>query len=432
MLKIVFFPPEIRKEYEDAITAVVKARNGDKDEIEFIPDMPQYKISIHDLLTADRKKILAINGIPLYMYICSSQKFKARRISKLLKTLNSEYPVDVHKLSSYEYKINGNKYDISDGNNSQQIISEAADLLKGKFSSYDVKYANKYFNSTINSLDDLCKVLDKMFEDLNQNMLGCTKNKKGHRESIIDYSILPGDLRHRILNSLGVRTCPYCNRNYITSYGSKRKKSTADLDHFYQKKQYPLFALSLFNFVPSCSICNSRMKNIHPADDTLYPYEEGFEDDAHFELIPKGKDLSGMTTLHLFQAIRDTKYDDFNVEIVIDSVTPSDKKERIEKSKKLFHLTEVYADHKQDALEVALRTRVYCEGDYKKYCEKLLKKLRESGMKMSSSYDFESSMFTDLLDDGWLMFGIFVNDEKRRYEKPLSKMIYDIYKSGKE
>lgn len=432
MLKIDFFPPEIIKEYEDAITAVVKAQNGDKDEIKFIPDMPQYKISIHDLLTADRKKILDINGIPLYMYICSSQKFKARRISELLKTLYSEYPVDVQKLRRYKYKINGKTYDTRGGNNSQQIISEAATLLKDKFSSYDVKYANKYFYNVISSLNDLNNVLDKMFDDLKNNLNSRLKTGKSTKNLIIDYQMLKEDLRHKIINSLGVRTCPYCNRNYITSYGANRNKSTADLDHFYQKKQYPLFALSLFNFVPSCSICNSRMKNIHPADDTLYPYEEGFEDDAHFELIPKGKDFSGKTTLRLFQAIKDTKYDDFDVEIVVKSQTPDPQKRKIENSKKLFHLTEVYADHKQDALEAALRTRVYCEGNYKIHCQRLLKKLEQSGMKMSSSIDLEASMFADMIDYEWLMFGIFFNDEKRRYEKPLSKMIYDIYKSGKE
>ena len=70
MLKIDFFSPEIIEEYEDAITAEVKKRNGGNDEIHFIPDMPQYKISIHDLLTADRKTIFAIDGIPLYMSIC--------------------------------------------------------------------------------------------------------------------------------------------------------------------------------------------------------------------------------------------------------------------------------------------------------------------------------------------------------------------------
>lgn len=72
--------------------------------------------------------------------------------------------------------------------------------------------------------------------------------------------------RHKLLTSLGVKVCPYCQRNYITSYTleenkeDKVEKATADLDHFYPKKDYPFLALSLYNFIPSCSICNSRMK----------------------------------------------------------------------------------------------------------------------------------------------------------------------------
>lgn len=432
MLKIDFFSPEIIEEYEDAITAEVKKRNGGNDEIHFIPDMPQYKISIHDLLTADRKTIFAIDGIPLYMSICSSQKFKASKVDALLQNLELQFRNDVEKKNQHEYKINGNTYDTEDKKFILNIISEVTQLLKRKFSSYNAKYAERYFNRAINSLGDLNNVLDKMFEDLKNNLNSHVKTNKLPIDLIIDYSILKGDLRHKILNSLGVRTCPYCNRNYITSYG---EKSTADLDHFYQKKQYPLFALSLFNFVPSCSVCNSRMKNIYPADDALYPYEEGFEDDARFELkttrTPLEKDFCE-STVRLFQAIRDTKFEEFSLEIITDPKTPSSKKKKIENSEKLFHLTEVYANHKMDALEAAFRTRVYCEGNYKRHCQRLLKRLEQAGMKMTASVDLEASMFADIIDYEWLMFGIFFNDEKRRYEKPLSKMIYDIYKSGKE
>lgn len=434
MLKIDFFPPKIIEEYENVITAEVKKRNGGNDEIHFIPDMPQYKISIHDLLTADRKTIFDIDGISLYMSICSSQRYKASNVDILLQTLESQFRNEVSKNSRNEYIINGNTYDAEDKNSILNIISEVAQLLKRKFSSYNAKYAERYFNRAINSLDDLNNVLDKMFEDLKNNLNSHVKTNKLPIDLIIDYSILSNkpDLRHKLMNSAGLRTCPYCNRNYITSYG---EKSTADLDHFYQKKQYPLFALSLFNFVPSCSVCNSRMKNTYPADNALYPYEEGFEDDAKFELkttrTPLEKDFCE-STVRLFQAIRDTKFDEYDLKIVIDSKTSPSKKRRIENSEKLFHLTEVYANHKQDALEAAFRTRVYCEGNYKRHCQRLLKRLEQAGMKMTASVDLEASMFADIIDYEWLMFGIFFNDEKRRYEKPLSKMIYDIYKSGKE
>lgn len=46
MIKIDFFPPDMVKEYEDQISEEIKRRNGNKNEIRFIPHMPKYTISI--------------------------------------------------------------------------------------------------------------------------------------------------------------------------------------------------------------------------------------------------------------------------------------------------------------------------------------------------------------------------------------------------
>ena len=93
--------------------------------------------------------------------------------------------------------------------------------------------------------------------------------------------------RHKLLTSLGVKVCPYCQRNYITSYTleeNKVEKATDDLDHFYPKKDYPFLALSLYNFIPSCSICNSRMKlkkttydKDNKKNSIVYPYIDNFK-----------------------------------------------------------------------------------------------------------------------------------------------------------
>lgn len=440
MLKISFFPPDVIKDYENKVANVVKERNDDNDYIIFIPPKitnpktgKPYKISISDLLTLDREHILEIDGIKLYMYICSAQKYKSMSNAKLLNSLYSEYPSKVtkieHKYGCYEYEINKIFFSTKriDDKNGHPIIDEAARLIRDEFAKYNTNYANKYFyKRKIKCINDLKDILDKMADDLMQTLY-----VNNNPTPIIDYSIITGDLRHKLMNSIGIRTCPYCNRNYITRYGVKGSKSTADLDHFYQKEQFPLFALSLFNFVPSCPICNSRMKNIHPADDTLYPYEEGFGDDVHFELKYIGKENTEENILHLWQALKDINYNDFNIEIVINPKTSSDRRKRIEKSKDLFRLEEVYEDHKQEALETSIRSRIYCEGSYKKFCEKLFEKCKDSGMIYSSASDLESYMFRAGFDEEWLMFGIFMNDEKRRYDKPLSRMIYDIYHSTK-
>lgn len=401
MLKIDFFPREVIADYENTIAPKVKMENGGKDEIEFVPSFG-YTISIKTLLSSERDDILAVNGMKLYMLICSSHKLRSDSSDRLLNALKSE------------------GYELDESVSSDDLPAKAAELLKNRFAKFNANFANTYFPKIFTSILELNDALDKMFNEVNNPL-----------KSLIYYDMISSELRHKLMSSLKIRTCPYCNRNYITVYGKENEeRSTADLDHFFQKSQYPLFALSLFNFIPSCQICNSRMKNTRSAENTLYPFKEGFENDAHFELKYTGAKCFGADILHFWQAIKDVEHSDFKLEIVIDPSADSEKKQRIENSKELFRLEQVYENHKSDALEAALRTRIYCEGSYKRFCEKLFDKCRDSGMKNTSVYDLESSILNEGIDDEWLMFGIFMNDENRRYDKPLSRMIYDIY-SGK-
>lgn len=98
---------------------------------------------------------------------------------------------------------------------------------------------------------------------------------------------IDSDLRNLVLNKIGVTICPYCGRQFITSYYDEPYiRNSADLDHFYAKQIYPILSLSLYNFIPSCSICNTRHKKEIDfyIKDHLYPYVEGFEKDAKFDI----------------------------------------------------------------------------------------------------------------------------------------------------
>lgn len=64
---------------------------------------------------------------------------------------------------------------------------------------------------------------------------------------------------------LGIKTCYYCEMAYVNifSYWDNNANVTRrqfDLDHFLSKGLCPCLGLSLFNFVPSCQVCNSRIK----------------------------------------------------------------------------------------------------------------------------------------------------------------------------
>lgn len=106
---------------------------------------------------------------------------------------------------------------------------------------------------------------------------------------------------------LGVRVCPYCNRMYTTTLFGE-DKIRPDFDHFYPKSKYPYLAVSLFNLIPSCSMCNKRKgdkaevicqdkegKNLS----IIYPYDESFDEPQRcisFRVIPGRKEvLSGQS-----------------------------------------------------------------------------------------------------------------------------------------
>lgn len=58
----------------------------------------------------------------------------------------------------------------------------------------------------------------------------------------------------------------------------------AVLDHYYDKGKYPYLALSFYNLIPSCNICNSKFKTTIDFKEIphLHPYEDSFNEKAKF------------------------------------------------------------------------------------------------------------------------------------------------------
>ena len=66
-------------------------------------------------------------------------------------------------------------------------------------------------------------------------------------------------------DKLKISTCFYCDMNYVFPYESiDTKIRMFDLDHFFENADSPLTAISLYNFIPSCQVCNSRIKHDKP------------------------------------------------------------------------------------------------------------------------------------------------------------------------
>lgn len=130
------------------------------------------------------------------------------------------------------------------------------------------------------------------------------------------------------LQKLGVTICPYCNENFTYQLLDNERRTKkifpnitirADLDHFFPKSQYPLLAVTLYNLVPSCKVCNSSVKGDFEFDfdkKPLNPYEFSLSDQFEFVRKPRKETnrvdvLLGYSTEFDFE----TKKREENVEI---------------------------------------------------------------------------------------------------------------------
>lgn len=96
---------------------------------------------------------------------------------------------------------------------------------------------------------------------------------------------------YKLTEKLKIRSCLYCNRNYILTVTNCNKKIIRpELDHFFAQYQYPLLTLSFYNLIPSCHICNSNLKGKIPfkLHSHFHPYLSSFEkENAKFTYEPK-------------------------------------------------------------------------------------------------------------------------------------------------
>ena len=217
-------------------------------------------------------------------------------------------------------------------------------------------------------------------------------------KKIVDYDFIDSDFRHEILTSMGIEVCPYCNRQYITHYiKNGKEKSTADLDHFFPKSIFQLFSLSIYNFVPSCQICNSRFKLAKSAE-ILYPYDRGFDDDVYFEVkLNPDSTIESLTGLNT----------EFNLELHINSTLDKEIESKIENSINLFNLNEVYQSHKDYVRELLYKKQAY------NYTHLGQLKQLFLDLKLDSN---EINLF---------LYGNNLNHANFR-KRPLSKLAYDI------
>lgn len=149
---------------------------------------------------------------------------------------------------------------------------------------------------------------------------------------------------YKYFERLNLRTCPYCNRHY--TFTLKREKANnfqtrPEMDHFHDKSDYPMLALSFYNLVPSCHECNhGKLKK----DAGVNPYFHGFK--SKFVLTND----SGLLDANKIRAIKETT--EFSVSF--DNPT-SEEQTNID----TLGLDKLYNEHKDYVLEMVEKAVTY-------------------------------------------------------------------------
>ena len=206
--------------------------------------------------------------------------------------------------------------------------------------------------------------------------------------------------RYDLCKALKINTCAYCNRIYTFTVLNDNGQGliSPSLDHFFDKSSKPLFALSFYNLIPSCTNCNSSLKGQKKfsLDTYIHPYLSGFDDHATFIYKPLDSDAALGESLNMKVCIKPNKTSKLNAQI--------------ENNIEMFKLDTVYSEHAD-------------------YVQEIIKKKIISNNRYIEILRFETYKELNLSqEDAYrLAFGNFYKEEDY-YKRPLAKLTKDIAK----
>ena len=240
-------------------------------------------------------------------------------------------------------------------------LSAKRDVIRTHFDSLEKDLKNKINSSKLKStqkkflITNLKSIITKQPIDLmrlNDQFQNLVKNKRPKVNSqlkmIFDYDNFCSKKSikydaYDLAKKLDVRVCLYCNRMYTLTIKTSNKKEQhivrPEFDHFFDKAAYPMLALSIYNLIPSCTICNSILKgrkkfelntHIHPYMDNCLPnYKYTFRPHDVISILGRSSNLE--------------------IEIVPDETPISTK---ITTTAEVFNLEAIYSGHTEELTDL--------------------------------------------------------------------------------
>ncbi|MDY0320217.1 MAG: HNH endonuclease [Arcobacteraceae bacterium] len=189
--------------------------------------------------------------------------------------------------------------------------------------------------------------------------------------------------------NIEVHTCYYCNIDFINKFKkSNETKNAFTLDHVLEKADYPYLALSLYNLVPSCYVCNSKVK------DSKIPFDDFSPTNKNFDFNERVKFKSFITNVDL----QIQNESDLLIKLI------ESYSSRYYKYIESLNLNDRYDYHKYKVLEMIKKREIYPDSRIKELS--FLTQRTEEDIKQD-------------------LFGVYLND-KDLHKRPLSKLIKDI------
>lgn len=282
-----------------------------------------------------------------------------------------------------------------------------------------LRLLNIHFRNIITSspieLQKLASILKPAYDKVLADIRASTSDKKekdklatNYKESILkifNYKKFttdsPAYRAYTLAEALNVNVCPYCNRQYTFTLNTKTGKTRPEFDHFFDKARYPFFALSFYNLIPSCHICNSNLKGTKnfQYDTHLNPYAACFDQVLKFSIDVKKADfINGVKK-------------DYNLSLKpLDGIDPTLVKKAMENAK-VFKHEHLYDRHKDLVSELIQRAYYYTDSR--------IKELREL------SNGEGKPLFQDEEEIKRFITGVYTEAQDLG-KRPMSKLIKDI------
>jgi len=156
---------------------------------------------------------------------------------------------------------------------------------------------DKIIELLISKPKELYEQKDKLtgifFDNGKLKILWSEKNKNKTVKDLFNYKSFISsnkNISFQIAKLIGTNTCVYCNRQYTLTVDKKNPVCRPDFDHYLSQNECPFFALSLYNLIPSCTICNSRVKGKNKLNPNMNPYLNSmYNNFFKFSYVPDGK-----------------------------------------------------------------------------------------------------------------------------------------------